>query len=324
MPNPALLGAMFATGALSVFGHYPPLIVWPVSFLANMTIGVMVARQIDRNVLRRLKALLRPVVAQTAGMLLLSLLCGYVMRFMSVQAGAEVPLTTALISGAAGGITEMSAFGMSVDADVAVIVFIQLFRIVIFLALVPYISKIGDQGRFVRIEASDAAIAPFRKRDYAVMLCAALLGASLAYRFRLPAGAMLGAIAACGAYAISVGRRYAYDHRIRWAAQICLGLAMGQRITPKIVSHLGALILPAIAVTAVMLAGSLALAFLLRKTTGWDVTTCLLCAAPAGLSQITVYAEEVGADSLTATVFHTARVVGIVAIYPWIVIPLSS
>jgi membrane AbrB-like protein len=321
LPNPALLGAVFATGALSLSGHFPPLVMWPISFGANLMIGVMIGRQIDRNVLRRFSSLAWPVAIQTAGMLFLSLVCGYTMYFMGGKAG--VSLKTALISGSAGGIAEMSAFGMSIDADVSVIAFVQIFRVVTFLALIPYLSKIGGNKHYVKIEASDASIAPFGLRDYLAMGAGAFAGAALAYHFRVPTGAMLGAMVVCGVYSVFINKRYSYDTRIRWVAQVCLGLAMGQRMKPEMVYQLGTLLLPAVTVTLVMLCGCLFLAFLLWKTTGWDVTTCLLCAAPAGLTQITVYAEEVGADSLTASVFHTARIIGIVSIYPWIVTPLA-
>jgi membrane AbrB-like protein len=155
------------------------------------------------------------------------------------------------------------------------------------------------------------------------MVSAAFVTASLAYRFRLPTGPLIGAMLACGAYSLAANKSYTYDVRIRWAAQVCLGMVMGQRMTPKMVLQLGTLFIPAVTVTAVMLCGCLLLAFLLHKTTGWDITTCMLCAAPAGLSQITIYAEEIGVDSLTASVFHTARIVSIVTLYPWIVIPIS-
>ncbi|MDR0653602.1 MAG: AbrB family transcriptional regulator [Synergistaceae bacterium] len=323
LPNPALLGPMFATGALSVMGYFPPLVIWPISLGANIMTGVMTGHQIERNTLRRIVKLLRPVFVQTTGMLLLSLVCGYTMYYMARWAGADVSLKTALISGAGGGITEMTAFGMSADADVAVIAFVQVFRVVTFLALIPYLSRITKgEGRVVKSDRDSAR--HFGVRDYAVMGCAALLSASLAYRFKIPAGALLGAMIACGVYSVLVGKSYTYDARIRWITQVCLGMTMGQRMTPRMVLQLGTLFIPAVTVTLVMLAGCLALAFLLRKTTGWDVVTCLLCAAPAGLSQISVYAEEVGADSLTASVFHSTRIIGIVSIYPWIVMPLSS
>jgi membrane AbrB-like protein len=322
LPNPALLGAMFATGALSVMGRFPSFVMWPVSFGANMTIGIIIGRQIERNVLRRIFKLLRPVALHTVGMLSLSLVCGYTMYFMASRAGVDVSLKTALISGAGGGITEMTAFGMSADADVSVIVFVQVFRVVTFLALIPYLSKIGVRRQNVETCGCDTTRL-FGLRDYVVMVSAAFAAASLAYRFRIPTGPLIGAMLACGAYSLTVNKSYTYDARIRWAAQVCLGIVMGQRMTSKMVLQLGTLLIPAMAVTVVMLCGCLALAFLLHKTTGWDITMCMLCAAPAGLSQITIYAEEIGVDSLTASVFHTARIISIVTLYPLIVMPIS-
>ena len=109
-------------------------------------------------------------------------------------------------------------------------------------------------------------------------------------------------------------------------SRMCLGLLMGQRVTPRMAIQLGTLFSPAITSTIVMLIGCLALAFLPSGMTDRGAATCLLRAAPAGLSRVTVLAlaEEIGADSLTAAVFHTARIMGIVSIYQWIVSPFSS
>jgi membrane AbrB-like protein len=133
---------------------------------------------------------------------------------------------------------------------------------------------------------------------------------------------MLGAMLASGAFALSINKKYGFNVQLRNIAQIGLGLAMGQRISPNFTALLGSLLVPALAVTALMLAGSTLLAFVLYKTTDLDITTCLLCSAPAGLSQIGAFAEEIGADPFTASVFHTARIIGIVALYPWVVMPL--
>jgi len=137
------------------------------------------------------------------------------------------------------------------------------------------------------------------------------------FRFlRFPAPALL----TSGCFALLLKMSYCYGTRLRIAAQIGLGVVMGQRMTYAVVSQLGQILVPALATTAVMLVGCIALAFLLHKLSGWDILTCLLCTAPAGLSQITVFAEEIGADSFTASVFHTVRILSIVSIYPWLVL----
>jgi membrane AbrB-like protein len=322
LPNPALLGSLVVTGALSAAGYFPRFTAWPVSFAANTAIGVMIGHQIDRTVISRMRSLMRPVLVQTIGILALSLICGFTMYAMN--SSGTVSLGTSLISGAAGGITEMMVFGMSVDADVAVIAFVQLFRIIVFVAIMPYLSiigrKLGGGTKRAETAVSGGSVLPeFSARNYASLLIFALIGAAAGLWSRIPAGTMLGAMAACGILSLAVNKRYSYDTRIRSLSQIGLGLVMGQRISPNILERLGATLIPVVVATFVMLVGCALLAFLLFKTTGWDLATCLLCASPAGISQVSIFAEEIGADSLTTSVFHTVRVVGIVSFYPWII-----
>lgn len=322
VPNPAMLGSMFATGALNVLGYYPDFPTGFISFAANVLIGIMIGRQIDRSVFARIVQLARPVLFQLAGIFTISLACGYTLYHMG---GGKVTLATALIGGAAGGITEMIIFGMSVQADVAVIAFVQLFRVVTFLSLIPYIAiictKLGKKGQSKEQVEKGDTLPWFARRNYLLLILFALGGAFLGMWLKIPSGGLLGAMVASGALALLVNRRYRFNVRLRYGAQIALGLVLGQRMTPQMVTQLGELFLPAVVVTVVMLIGCTLLALLLRFNTGWDLITCLLCSAPAGLSQVTVYADEIGVDSFVASVFHTVRIIGIVSIYPFIIAP---
>lgn len=326
IPNPALLGSIFATGLLNVLGHYPDFDTRAVSLAANITIGIMIGRQIDRDVMSRIIRCLRPVAVQTAGMLLLSLLCGLTMRAMS---GAD--LATSLIAGTAGGISEMIVFGLSTNADVSVIAFVQLWRMITFLSIIPYLAVITEKitgiPRSAREQETRDALCSmprFARRDYLLMVPVAAFVGWLASRLGVPTGGMLGAMLVGGGMALALGKRYTFDQRLRYTAQIGLGLVTGQRVTPQIAAQLAGLLIPALAVTFVMLLGCALLAILLYKTSEWDLTTCLLCVAPTGMSQVASFAEELGADPLTASLFHTARLVGIVTLYPWIIMPLLS
>lgn len=318
VPTPALLGSMFTTSLMGIAGVYPRFPVWVVSFASNILIGIMLGRMIDRDVLKRVWRLGRYVLFLSVGMLLLSLLCGYTLFRMS-----GISLTTALISGAAGGIAEMVIYGISMGADTAIITFIQLFRVITFLALIPYLAilaqKIGGRKNPVKAENEEGSrLALFSRRDYVILVICAFAGALTGRWLKIPTGVLIGAMLTSGAFALTIGKKYRYDSRLRCFAQIALGMVMGERVTPQILTQLGELFIPAIIVTVLMFLGSAALAFVLYKTTQWDVVTCLLCAAPAGLSQITLYAEEIGADVFTASVFHTVRIISIVAVYPWI------
>ncbi len=324
VPTPALLGSMFATGILNLAGYYPSFPTWFTSLAANFLIGMMIGRQIDRSILSRIRALARPVFIQTTLILALSVICGYTLHFMS---GGGIDLLTSFIGASAGGIAEMAAFGLSMNADVSVVVLMQATRLIAVLSVIPSIVLICEKlGRGVvkgSMMQARPKLTPFSRPQYVPLTALGIAGSFLGVWLGIPSGGLLGAVVFCGAYAVAINRVYAFNVSLAAGAQIGLGLVLGQRITPEIVTELWQMLLPAAATTFVMLLGCTLLGLLLHRTTGWDLTLCLLCAAPAGLSQVTVYAEEIGLDSFAVTVFHTVRLLSIVAIYPMIVLPIA-
>ncbi len=152
--------------------------------------------------------------------------------------------------------------------------------------------------------------------------CFTFAGSLLASWLKIPAGGMLGAMFVGGGVALLLGKRYKFSNKIRFSAQIGLGLVTGGRMTAQIIGRLGTLLLPILVVTLIMLVGCTFLSILLSKTTEWNLITCLLCASPAGLSVVASMAEDAGADPIITSVFHTARIIGIVVIYPLLILPL--
>jgi membrane AbrB-like protein len=321
LPNPALLGSMFMTGLMNVAGYYPVFPTAGISFTSNVLIGVMLGRQITRGIFSKIYSMAGYVLLQVTGILMLSLTVGYVLYKMT-----GLPIATALLSGSAGGIAEMSAFGLSINANAVIIALIQLFRVVIFLSLIPYLSLRAQKaglGTPVQAEKKDRPdMAFFLRKDYVLLTPVAFLGAWLLTALNVPTGALIGAMIACGAFSIYLGKAYRYDMNLRSLAQVGLGLVMGQRMTDETFILLGRLFLPVLVATTVMLTGCIAMAFLLHKTSGWNLVLCLLCSAPAGVSQITSFADEIGVDSFTVSVFHSVRIVSIVCLYPWIIVRL--
>jgi len=65
----------------------------------------------------------------------------------------------------------------------------------------------------------------------------------------------------------------------------------------------------------VILAGLL-LSWILYKITDWNYITCLLVSSPGGLTQMSLIADEVGADPLMVSVLHTVRLISVLAVLP--------
>ena len=319
-PSTALIGSMIATGAMSATGHYPVFPIWIVSFVGNALVGTMIGKQISKDTLVRMRTLARCVIIQAVGIISLSLAAGYVLVYTT-----DLPVATALLSATAGGIAEMTLFAMSIDADVATIAFVQFFRIITFLFLTPYLAALArkylpgsapmptETIRRVPIES-------FSRVDYLMLVPVAVTGAWLGRVLHIPVGEMLGAMTACSAFALLRNKKYKFTPQAAAFAQILVGLVMGSRVTPDIVSHLSQLIAPALISTAMLIVGTAILAYVLHRTQGWDYATCLLCSSPAGLIQAAFIAEETGGDPFTITVFQTVRLVGIFLFYPWFIL----
>jgi hypothetical protein len=77
-----------------------------------------------------------------------------------------------------------------------------------------------------------------------------------------------------------------------------------------------AMAIPVLTSTAVLVASGLVLAALLRRLTGWDALTCLLAAAPGGVTQFFILACELGADPLKVSLLQLARLLTILGLLP--------
>lgn len=320
-PSPALLGSIFATGLMNILGLYPDLRTQAIGFLAKATTGAMLGRQINRQLFAKVRGIVPYALLSTAGMFAASLATGYALYCLS-----DISLVSALISSAAGGITEMTTFGLSVNADVVAILFMQILRLLIFLTLTPYIAMFIERAspaqktkRLASVVKAEARPVFFERADYLRLTGAALCGAFLFTFLRVPSGAMMGSMLACGALALFLKKTYRFDMRFRYVAQVVLGLITGQRITPDIVGELGHLLLPGLLATGLMLVASTLLALILYRVSKMDLVTCILCTAPAGLTQTAFIADEIGADPLLTSIFHIFRLPSIIAFYPWIV-----
>ena len=76
-------------------------------------------------------------------------------------------------------------------------------------------------------------------------------------------------------------------------------------------------LIPALILNVLIIGGSLLLAKILIKYTGWDKATCILSCCPAGLSPTIMVAMEYGADANIVTVFQVLRMVTVLIVTPF-------
>ena len=324
LPTPAMLGSLFMTGIFAATGTFPAVSLKWVSFFSKIAIGVMTGRRITRESARTLGHLALPALVLCFWMIVSSLISGWILYSVS-----KMPLSTALVGSAAGGITEMAIFALSQGYDVTTITFIQVIRLVAVLALTPYLVRYFEKKTprtvsdvlDICLDESPLLIVQENLSPFRLVLTVgvAIACGFLLERLHFPAGAMIGAMVASGACVLFAGKQIPFSLSIRNVAQIGMGVTIASRIDPQTLFSLIEY-LPGIVLSTIFIVVSTAgLGLLLAKWTGWDLTTCLLSTSAGGLSQMILVAEECNCDPLKVSVLHLARYLAIIAGMPFLI-----
>lgn len=137
---------------------------------------------------------------------------------------------------------------------------------------------------------------------------AAFCGGEAAYLLHIPLPWMLGSMFGVACITLA-GQVYPQPKWARRSAQVFIGSALGLFFTPVIFQQLWGL-LPWITFGAAsVILMSLLVAPLLQKMAGLDGATTLYAIALGGASEMSVQAQEVGADAPMVALSHTVRVV---------------
>lgn len=149
----------------------------------------------------------------------------------------------------------------------------------------------------------------------AVTLLAALAGGWCGKKLRIPAGAMVGAIAASAILNITTGAAYvpaAAKPVLQIAGGILLGHTIG-RESLLLMKRIGRAVIILILGLIVL---NITLSGIIHSLCKMDLTTALFATAPGGVSDMALIAEEFGADTGVISVIQLFRMFGIYLIYP--------
>lgn len=151
-----------------------------------------------------------------------------------------------------------------------------------------------------------------------ITLFVAAVGGLLGVRLKIPAGAMICSMISVGIYNLFFSQGYIPgDFKI--AAQIIIGGMIGLRFTKDTILELKDMLIPVIAILIGLTAFSILLGYLLHKFTGMDLTTALFSTSPGGLADMTLLADDYGADSPKVAMMHTMRLITVVTFIPIII-----
>ncbi len=123
----------------------------------------------------------------------------------------------------------------------------------------------------------------------------------------IPAGGVIGAVVFVGGYSLVRGDVVPLPRASRAAAAGLMGTVIGSMLTRQTLVDLGSGVLWAVGFTVVILAVGLVAAWVLERWTGMDRGTAILAACPGGMAEMSLLAEQLGADAPTVLGVHLVR-----------------
>lgn len=337
LPVPGILGSLFFASALNLAGYFPDFPIQWLSWYSNIVIGAYVGLQVNRTSLRFLRELPLAALIISGGMLFLSLAGGALLYWFS-----DLDMATAFLGSTTGGIAEMALLAMSLGADMASVTLLQVFRLLTAILLTPLVCRKWTEWQSRKNKNTSAlplATAEEKKRPAALsddenalpatapqfslpklllLLAIALAGGLTGFFMGMPVGLLTGAmftVAAAGLMGLEMGR---VPPILRTIAQIGIGVVIASNVTLSTIRQFTLLAGPVVLLTGIMVLCSIGLAVLLHKMTGWNYPTCLLSTSLGGLSQMSIIAEEMGADPLKVSILQTVRLVSILVVLPFL------
>lgn len=148
-----------------------------------------------------------------------------------------------------------------------------------------------------------------------ITLIVGIIGGCIALRLKVPAGAMVGSMLTVAAFSVTTGDAFV-PQNIKIFTQIAAGAFIGAGIRRKDVIDMKLIIKPAVFMISTMIILDLLMGYLIYKITGLDLVTALFAAAPAGIVDMTLISDDLGADTSKVAILHLIRLFTVLLFFP--------
>ena len=146
-------------------------------------------------------------------------------------------------------------------------------------------------------------------------LLVAVIGALVFLKLKAPAGAFLGAMLFVALFNIFTNFVY-FPVQARVYIRIFAGAVVGARMKKSDVISMKTIVFPAILLVFGMLALNLILGYGIHRLTGLELMTSMLGAAPGGVQDMALIAEDLGANAAQIAVLQSVRFFAVLGISP--------
>jgi membrane AbrB-like protein len=321
-----LVGVAGAVGGGGTLVGLPQVATPPgTNGLLQVSLGMLVGFRISRDELRSGARSLVPAALLTAIITSTGIAAALVAASLT-----SLDAVTAVFAAVPGGLTEMSAVSLSFGADGAAVASVQLVRVLLTVAAVDVLlawlgPKKGSEDEETGSDSQEREHTPAESSGYTedlrglgIAVPWGILAGLAGNLSQVPAGGIIGALAASAAFRLLTGRRVPV-RALQIGVQVLAGAVIGLQVSGEFFGQLARLAgAGAVIVSAQMLLWPLT-GWMLARLFGYDLVTAILASTPGGLSGVVATASEAEADEVVVTFVHLVRLSTIVVLVPVLV-----
>lgn len=321
VPAAYMLGALFLVAIFNIFFNRA-FLPYYFKFVTQIATGTFIGSKFRSEDIKMLKKVIIPGLTMVILMIIFSFILSYIMStFLGIDS------LTSFFATAPGGIMDISLIAYDFKANTSQVALLQLIRLISVIAFVPFFTKkcykknhkniSFEQEINNEIKEEEKAESKKEKSLFFTILVG-IIGGIVGYFSKLPAGTMSCSMALVAYFNVKTQKAY-MPLPLRKIIQSFGGALIGAKVTLSDVIALKDLILPIILIIVGFCLMNIFVGFFLYKTTKFSLPTALLSASPGGMSDISLMAEDLGANGPQVASMQFLRAIFIVGVYPIVI-----
>lgn len=317
VPAGSMLGSIFV---MIIYNYFFKEIILSSNFriLVQILTGAYIGSKIQSKDIKEFRYILKPALIILLTMVFLNLIMVFFMLKFT-----DIDFVTAVFATSPGGLSDMAIIAYDFGADVGKITILQLVRLLSVIIIIPSIIQILlKKFNYISIEEKNIKKIVRKKLSkeediskIMITFIIGLFGGILGSILNIPAGPMTFAMIFTAIYNIKL-KKACFPSKIKDLAQVLAGILIGSKVTINDIIQIKAIGVPVLIVIVGFILMNIILGTLVYKASDFNLATSFFSASPGGMTNISIIAEDFGADTPKVTIIQLMRLIGIIAFYP--------
>lgn len=303
---PWMLGSLFACllASLSPLPVSPPMIFRPAM---SAVLGVMMGASYSPAVLGQIGGWWITLLGLVGFMIVAGAACVSYFRFV-----AGFDFRTAYFAGMPGGLVEMVLIGEQAGADMRRVALVHAARIVITVFTIPFIVQWLNGGPIQRGFAGSVSLTGMDPSAIAWFLGTLICGMFVGRYVKLPARHLMGPMIVSVIVHSAGWSTFKAPWELVLLAQLVLGATIGCRFAGTRAREVLHILLLSLGSTVILIAFSIAFAWLISRAGAYTLTELLLAYSPGGLAEMGLLALALQLEVVLVSSHHILRIIIVV------------